>query len=277
MQGYRRAGQTRASPETVAAPLLLPPPIAETVLDAGDGVRVALSSWTRARSTAVIVAPGFFRSRISPMLVRLAEHLAARHDVYCFDFRGHGTSSGRYTFGRHETRDFGAVLDHVHRRGHARVAVVGFSMGGTVAVRALGGSRRGGVDPGVAALVTVSSPTEVFRLRPGLPPRGLLGASWRGESHRLPRLDSRTLFRPHLGTLDEVAWISPTPYLVLHHERDWLVPCAMGEALHRAAREPRRIHVFRTPERLHADALVRAIPDQLYAVLDPFLAENLAC
>ncbi len=251
------------------------PPLVESDLDAGDGVRLGLSSWSRGRAAAVIVAPGFFRSRHSPMLVRAALHLAARHDVYCFDFRGHGTSSGRYTFGRHETRDLRAVLDHVHGRGHARVAVVGFSMGGTVAVRTLGAMRRAGTDPRVAALVTVSSPTEVFRLRPGLPPRGLLGASFRGEGHRVPRLDSSALFRARLGTLDEVAWISPTPYLVLHHERDWLVPAAMGEALHRAAREPRHLHLFRCGERLHADALVRAIPDQLFAVLDPFLDENL--
>ncbi len=275
MQGYRRGGTARRLP-TVTTLAASPPPLAESSLDAGDGVRVAVSEWRAGRRSAVIVAPGFFRSRRSPMLVRLAEHLAARHDVFGFDFRGHGTSSGRYSFGRHETRDLRAVLDHVHERGYQRVAVVGFSMGGTVAVRTLGAARRAGADLGVAALVTVSSPTEVFRLRPGLPPRGLLGASWAGESHRLPRLDSRALFRPRLGTLDEVAWIAPIPYLVLHHERDWLVPASMGVALHGAAREPRRLHLFRSPERLHADALVRAMPAELFAVLDPFLDENLA-
>ncbi|MFN7953131.1 MAG: alpha/beta fold hydrolase [bacterium] len=252
-----------------------PEPTDEIEIEAAPGVRLGVSRWLRDRPTAVVVAPGFFRSRHSPMLVATAARIAAAHDVYLFDFRGHGTSTGRYTFGRRETDDLAAVLAHVRGRGHVRIAVVGFSMGGTVAVRTLGAERRAGRDPQIAALVTVSSPSEVSRLRPRLPPRGLLGQSFAAERHRLPRLDLATLVRHRLDTVALAAWISPTPWLVLHNLGDWLVPHAMAEALHRGARPPCTLHLFRNRARLHADALVRTIPDEFFGVLEPFLQARL--
>ncbi len=251
------------------------PSVDETSVESAPGVTIDVTRWSRGRRSAVVLAPGFFRSRRSPMMVAAALRLAAAHDVYAFDFRGHGSSGGRYTFGRHEDQDFRAVLAHVRARDHERIAVVGFSMGGTVAVRAIGAARREGSDLGVAALATVSSPTEVIRLRPWRPPRGLLAKSLADERHALPRVDPRSLLGHRLDTLAHAPWVAPTPLLVMHNVNDWLVPHRMAEALFAAAREPRSLHIFQNHGRHHADALVRSLAQELFGVLEPFLAAAL--
>jgi len=60
---------------------------------------------------------------------------ANRYNVLMFDLRGHGRSEGqRVSMGYHERLDLLGVVDYLRSRGIDRVGVLGFSMGGAVAI-----------------------------------------------------------------------------------------------------------------------------------------------
>jgi uncharacterized protein len=93
----------------------------------------------------------------------------AGFNVLMFDFRGHGRSEGEWvTMGYLERLDLGGALDYLSGRGVERVGVLGWSMGGAVAVAV---ARE---DPRVVAVVSDSGYASFRRvLVGGLRGRGL--------------------------------------------------------------------------------------------------------
>jgi len=82
----------------------------------------------------VVVAPGQAGSADGdvPAAVRLAQH---GFNVLLFDFRAHGRSAGEVvTLGYGEVLDLRGALDWLEQRGIRRPGVLGFSLGGAVAI-----------------------------------------------------------------------------------------------------------------------------------------------
>ncbi|MEW6552862.1 MAG: alpha/beta fold hydrolase [Actinomycetota bacterium] len=142
------------------------------------------------RGAVIVAHPAVTGQRYSP-LVDLAEMLAEHFDVYTFDFRGHGRSSGwlELDLGG-PVEDLRSMVDMVRRRGYAWVGAVGFSLGGMAAF--VHAATYGGLD----AVVTVGAPPslpDIERYRRVLPAWSLflrfLGARFRavrGEGGLLP-------------------------------------------------------------------------------------------
>ena len=59
-----------------------------------------------------------------------------------FDFRGHGRSGGLSTLGDREINDLDVAVAYARELGYQRVAAVGFSMGGSIVLRARRPDRR---------------------------------------------------------------------------------------------------------------------------------------
>lgn len=101
---------------------------------------------------AIILVHGYAGNRLGVMFH--AELLAGQgYGVLLFDLRGHGDSEGSGTFARNETMiaDCRAALDFLHSRPElnpARIAMLGISIGGTMAVQA------GAVLTGLKAIIT---------------------------------------------------------------------------------------------------------------------------
>ncbi len=83
----------------------------------------------------VIVCHGFGGNKNIRNLVALAQELSLEYTVYTFDFRGHGLSPGRSTFGYREVLDLKAVVELARGDGNQKLAALGFSMGGVVVIR----------------------------------------------------------------------------------------------------------------------------------------------
>ena len=91
-------------------------------LRSADGTVVAVDRYRQGRrDTAVVICHGFFQSKATPTFQRLASALAQSYDVLCLDFRGHGGSSGVFTFSAREDAELQAV---VHKK-IQRVAPLG--------------------------------------------------------------------------------------------------------------------------------------------------------
>jgi uncharacterized protein len=88
----------------------------------------------RAGELAVVVGHGFTNHVRKPFVTRVLHRLARRHTVIALDFRGHGRSGGRSTAGPGEVHDLDAGIRLAKEHGHEKVATLGFSMGGSVAM-----------------------------------------------------------------------------------------------------------------------------------------------
>jgi pimeloyl-ACP methyl ester carboxylesterase len=157
---------------------------------------------------------------------------AAGFDVLLFDYRGYGRSGGRPSE-RGTYRDARAALASLLEQPEvdpARVFFLGESLGGAVAVDLA-------LHRPPAGLVLLSAFTgvrELGRLHYPFVPRSLIPDAY-PTARRIRALRA--------------------PLLVLHGDRDDVVPLLHGQALFNAAPQPKRMHVF--PGAGHNDLVSR--------------------
>ena len=168
--------------------------------------------------------------------------------VFTFDYRGYGNSRGKPS-PEGVVEDGIAALRYVRSRPDVdvrRLFVLGQSLGGAVAV--VSTVRAGEPVAAVALDSPVSSYRSVARAR--------LRTSFL----------TRVLLRPFTSVLvsdaasarDEVARLSPTPLLILHGDKDHVVPYSEGTALFARAGEPKALWTIEGGR--HTEAFVRFGP-----------------
>ncbi|WP_106351192.1 alpha/beta hydrolase [Antricoccus suffuscus] len=208
---------------------------------ASDGVRLAAYSLRPEGPVRlhIVLCHGFTNHSRRPQLVRIASRLeSAGVAVTAFDFRGHGRSQGESSVGGDgELADLDAVVAHVRRTDpDAQVAVIGFSMGASVAIRhaSLGQHR-----PDL--LVSVSAVSRWY-VRDSTSMRRV---HWLLES-RLGPVTSRLALRTRLGgpwatrpvpPIEAIAALQGIPTLLVHGDRDIYFGPDHARALQAAAPE----------------------------------------
>lgn len=194
----------------------------------------------------------------------------AGFNVLLFNWRAHGQSEGEVvTLGFNERYDLIAAVQFAKSKGAERVGVLGFSLGGTVAIATAA------VYEDINAVVA-DSPF-VFLLSAiagGLIERGL----WEGLSFLLARLFVTTAClrtQLNLYDIDLARWINrvaPRPLLLIFGEQDVIVPKSEVDLIFARAGEPKE--VWRVPEAAHRDIYVRR-PDEYRQRIREFLEKNL--
>ncbi len=179
------------------------------------------------------------------------EYAPAFHDsgyhVLMFDFRGHGRSEGqRVSMGHHERLDLLGAVDYLSSRGIARVGVLGFSMGGAVAISTA---------PQSEAICAVVSDGGFARMKNaiagGVRERGWpsWAAAW--MSPLIVCLASLRL-GSWLPRADPIRWvdqIAPRALLIIHGGLDPYISLAEVQQLYAKAGEPKELWV--APEAGH--------------------------
>ena len=209
-------------------------------LTTADGVALsALAYGPPDAPVAIVFGHGFTGSQRNRRVVELVTALADRgFAVYTADFRGHGASAGRSTFGEREVYDLEAVVA-VARPRHTRVVTVGASMGAFVALRHVGLGGR------VDAVVAISSPA--FATVPRMPRAQVLARLVRSDRGRrlLARYGTRAEpFVPVSVPPIDLAPAIAAPVAIVHGGRDRYVPLSDATALHDRLRSPRRLVVL---------------------------------
>jgi pimeloyl-ACP methyl ester carboxylesterase len=251
---------------------------AETVtLTTSDGVAIA-ADYRPGAGLAYVVGHGFTGSARIPRVQRISTQLAETGAaVLALDFRGHGRSGGRSTLGELEVHDLAAAVAFLRARGYDAIAVLGWSMGGSVALRyaGLGGD--------VDAVVSISSPGHWWER--GTMPMRLV--HWAVET-RSGRLVTRAMTRTRLAgdgwaplpesPVEVVAGIAPRPLLIVHGDADRYFPVHHGRALAAAADgseywlEPGMGHA----ESATTPALIERIDEWVRAALDSTALDSTA-
>jgi pimeloyl-ACP methyl ester carboxylesterase len=193
---------------------------------------VSDASRTPSLDLVFVIAHGFTGDVDKPHVRRVAEAFAQYGAVVSFSFRGHGASGGRSTVGDREVLDLAAAVEWARERGHARVATVGFSMGGSVVLRhaaLYGRGREGRTEASTDAVVSVSAPARWY-YRGTAPMRKLHWLVTRPEGRLVSRYGFGTRIHHRdwdpvpLSPVEAVPRIAPTPLLVVHGDRDGYFP-----------------------------------------------------
>jgi pimeloyl-ACP methyl ester carboxylesterase len=184
---------------------------------------------------AFVIAHGFTGDVDRPHVRRIARALTRYGAVVTFSFRGHGASGGRSTVGDREVLDVATAVRWARELGHARVATVGFSMGGSVVLR------HAALHPGtVDAVVSVSAPARWY-YRGTAPMRRLHWLVTRPAGRLVGRYGLRTRIHHRdwnpvpLSPVEAVPRIAPTPLLIVHGDRDGYFPLDHPRMLAEAA------------------------------------------
>ncbi|MEW5718584.1 MAG: alpha/beta fold hydrolase [Chloroflexota bacterium] len=167
-------------------------------------------------------------------------HAAGYHLLF-FDFRGHGASDGNYTsLVYFERDDVLAALAFLRSRGVTRAGLLGFSMGGAVALAAAP------LSPMVVGVISDCTFAELWHVtrqaarRRGLPEPVASVVGW------LVVLLASVRLRANLCSADPVRWIgkiAPRPVLIMHGAADADAPVAEAHQLYRAARAPKELWI----------------------------------
>jgi uncharacterized protein len=195
---------------------------------------------------------------------------AAGFNVLLFDWRAHGQSTGEMvTLGFNERYDLIAAVRFALSQGADRVGVLGFSMGGTVALATAA------VYEDIHAVVADSPFVYVLSaVAGGLIERGVP----EGLSFLLARLFVTTAClrtQLNLYDIDLARWINrvaPRPLLLIFGEQDVIVPKSEVDLIFAVAGEPKE--VWRVPEAAHRNIHIRR-PDEYRQRIREFFEKNL--
>ena len=182
---------------------------------------------------------------------------AKGYNVFAFDYRGYGASQGVPAL-KGAVEDGMAALDYVMSRKDLdprRVAVWGQSLGGALAVAAVG------APPGrpVRALVIESS----FDSYRGMA-QDVLSRSWLTWALQWPL--SRLLISDRYAPLRFAAGLPAARILVIHGEADRIVPCRLGKRLFALLPEPKEF--WSVPGAGHLEIFSGARPADKARLLD---------
>lgn len=225
---------------------------------------------------AILLLHGWTGS-VAPDLVELGPTLRRTAGVLGLDFRGHGGSDDApTTFGLHEIEDVAGALTWLGERGIRRVALVGSSMGGVVAIASIvvlgdGSLAQADLDPTapastveapgprIAAAVAESVAPDLripIANRMSLPIGGVLRRAFAGRMFRLAgQRVGGDLRATEPGRI--VGLVEPVPLLLIHGGADRTVRVADGRRL--AARAGPSAEHWEVPGAEHGQAR-RAAP-----------------
>jgi fermentation-respiration switch protein FrsA (DUF1100 family) len=199
----------------------------EITFPAADGL--LLSGWwvpapvEKQRSQRVIIQMHGHGGSMDPDIQYLPAWHGAGYNVLLFDFRGHGRSQGNaITFGYLERRDVQGAIRYIKdNKGLQHIALVGFSLGGMVAITSAP------ICPEVGAVVEDGAPIRIWS-----------AASVWAVEHKLPIFLGKILawmavlgaslrIGANLFQYEPVRWagrIYPRPLMIIHGELDQYLP-----------------------------------------------------
>lgn len=154
-----------------------------------DNVRIAANYYENGFDGVVIVIHGWYMTKDSRAFREISESFAKRFDVITIDCRGHGRSSGFYTFTAKEMNDIDVAVSFAKEH-YKKIYLCGFSLGGALAV--LYSVLKGGVD----RIIAVSAPCDFDRIE---------NYMWHPNA-----------WIPTLKKFEPVRWVSIRPSLIMH-------------------------------------------------------------
>lgn len=224
-----------------------------------DGVRIAWTLYRGGTGPAILIVPGFWRTRSHHSIVAYATTLVeAGYTVAAVDLRGHGDSGGTFGFNLNEYLDVEAVakelLDQIECES---LVLVGFSYGGAVSVSTAAMSHLP-----IGGLFLISPVAEFQSIRPRINPLTMHRHVAPGQAFHRPSFVTRVWSIPKRSALEDIHQVD-RPVHFLHVRNDWLVDHHHSERLAEAHPGRHELEILDIPGNHHADRIFRAAPGRV--------------
>lgn len=235
-----------------------------------DGERIHLRHrGMGAREEVIILAHGLLNHKEAVTFKQMEKVFARSYDVISFDFRGHGASSGRFSWTASEPADLRTVIAYAVKSGYKRIGIIGFSLGAAVALIEAAENRA------VTSLISVSAPSSFWKIDFCFWEKEMLKEFlWNlGPGGKGKGMKPGHPFQPKIKPLDAVSRMGTAPVLFIHGGRDWLIKPHHGKKLFEKTSSVKELAVF--PEAGHAEMIFEKHPQKFERICLDWFAKTL--
>ncbi|MHB8155643.1 MAG: alpha/beta hydrolase [Candidatus Omnitrophota bacterium] len=239
------------------------------ILTTVDHQKISFQHFKNGGLAVIIIAHGYYNSKQCVVLQQLAQALGGEYDIFMFDFRGHGQSSGLFTWTSREGNDLRAALDFIAPQ-YTKIGLIAFSMGASISISVLANDKR------VDSFICVSAPSNMSKID-----YWVWALDWKGDLvYTLLDPKGRTGKGVRPGPfwlvkkkpINNVGKIT-TPIMFIHGSRDWVIRPWHSEALYQRARGmKKKVFIKNGP---HAEYLMRDYPEQFVAEVKNWFFDTL--
>lgn len=157
-----------------------------------DNIRIAINYLKNGFDNIIILIPGWFMTKDSKAFLEMADEFGKHCDVITIDCRGHGKSTGFYTFTSKELNDIRAVVNFIKNKHYKNIYLAGFSLGGALAVL------HGALNQDIDKIIAVSAPADFIKIE---------NQMWHPNA-----------WIPTLKKFELKRWLSIRPSLMIHRK-----------------------------------------------------------
>ncbi len=195
--------------------------VQEKFLKTADKIKIALNHYDFGRDDVLIIAPGWFMTKDSDAFCQISKSFFEYIDVISFDFRGHGKSSGFYTFSALEQKDLDVVIKYAQDR-YDNVYLMGFSLGAMICLN------YATLVGGIKKVIAVSPPCDFSKIE---------NQMWKKEA-----------WLPTLKKIELNRWFSIRPSIFIRRKIKTIdiIQNNMAETLYIAGKLDPTVHMWHT-------------------------------
>ncbi len=239
------------------------------VLTTKDRHRIAVVHYQFGHTKVVVLAHGFFNNKDVYLFRKMAQEISQQYDVVAFDFRGHGKSSGLFSWTSREGEDLQAVLAYVKEFGYASVGLMGFSLGAAISLVETAQNKD------IKTVIAVSAPYDFWEIdyhfwEPGMWDDLKLNLGYKGKGKGVRPGNP---LEPKIAPIRIVDRIAPRPVLFIHGSDDWLIHARHSQALFQKAKAPKKIEIIKHGG--HAEKIFDNYPKVFMGVCLDWFKKNL--
>ena len=237
----------------------------EIILDTKDSEKIYANWYERGNSGVILICHGFLECKDSSTFRSISEEMAKNFDVLTIDMRGHGKSTGKYTYGSREALDVQAGLDFLKTR-YSKIVLMGFSLGASVCLQAAVKNKY------VDGLILISPPVSFSKIRPKLWTLAAIktGIENIGSGKKVWGFN---VFMKKPSSLDNIKNVK-IPVLMLHGTKDWVINHRHSIELKDVA--PKNVELIIVKDGTHAEYMYRQDAQKFIKTVADWLAENLS-
>ena len=235
-----------------------------------DKQKISYHHYKLGHDRVIVISHGFYNSKDSTLLKKLAESLSDDYDVFMFDFRGHGKSSGLFTWTSKEDRDLRAALNHLRGK-YEKIGIIAFSLGGSVTINVVSENKM------VDSLVCVSTPSDFEKIdykfwdldwqedlvytlftKDGRKGKGFRAGPFWLKKHR---------------PIENVGKIK-IPILYIHGEKDWVIKPWHSQVLYEKTNSQKKLVVVKNGP--HAEYLMKGFSKEFIGEIKEWFKNTLS-